>query len=336
LAGRYSEDTKKQKATRLIQQNIQPAGTQTIRTREGLQASKGYNESPSGRIRFFGEETSPFIKMQAGVFGKNVLPGVKDYYKEDKKILGEGQTEKFKSLSADEKNIYGEQVMAKRGHKEESKGLLSFLPFGAKEAEAEVSTELPTNKNDFKVLYEDALSTIKKYPDEASKVRTGLKDDKTVEQLNQETFEANELVRRMEKEKPEMVYKIGLEIYPDKSTDDRSVWAYKWLEKARNTEEYNSWYKDMLDKKIITKTVLKKMKKLGFTGNEYTEGGKIKTYSGSGGKKAPKPAYTTPKIAKPKIGTFKFKRGPALKMDFDKFLKTGNKKKLKIEPLKGL
>ena len=110
---------------------------------------------------------------------------------------------------------------------------------------------LPTNPNDFKVLYQSAQNKIDGYKDNSSKIRTGLKDNQTLQEAQAELVEAKNMIRRMETENPEMVYKVGLDVYESgggKTTIERADWAEKWLKNSKDQSQYDSWYKEMLEK----------------------------------------------------------------------------------------
>lgn len=100
----------------------------------------------------------------------------------------------------------------------------------------------------------------------------------------------------METENPEMVYKIGLEVYKSgggKNVQERADWAEKWLNKVKDKDQFNSWYNGMLEAGVITKDVLEELRERGLNLNKYISGGKVKTYGGGGS--APK----FPKLALP-------------------------------------
>lgn len=158
-----------------------------------------------------------------------------------------------------------------------------LFKFGASEARAEAG--LPTNRNDLKVLYKDATNIINGYADNSSKIRTGLKTTQTLEEAQTELVEARNLIRQMETENPEMVYKIGLDIYKSgggKNVQDRADWAEKWLNNAKSKDQLNSWYNGMLEAGVITKDVLEELRERGLNLNKYISGGKVKTYGGGG------------------------------------------------------
>lgn len=154
--------------------------------------------------------------------------------------------------------------------------------------EVSAAEELPTNEVDLKVLYDDAQNTISGYTELSAKIRTGLKDSQTLEEVQAELVEAKNLLTKMEQEQPEIIYKIGLDSNAsgkDRSTDERAEWVVEWLGKAKGETQYNNWYQEMLDKKVITKEVLEKAQALGLDIDKYNEGGEIKTLNKKGSKK---------------------------------------------------
>lgn len=153
--------------------------------------------------------------------------------------------------------------------------------------EAAAAEELPIIDNDFKVLYDDATKVVSGYADNSSKIRTGLKDNQTLEEAQTELVQAQNVLRKMEQEQPERVYKIGLDVYESdggKTTEERADWAYEWLGKAKDEKQYEDWYQEMLDKKVLTKAVVEQLVELGLDVSKYVEGGKVKSLGGSGGK----------------------------------------------------
>jgi hypothetical protein len=255
-------------------------GGQIKKTVEGVGAfQKGASTSQSGRVRFPVPQTSANA-FRTSFFGQWSTPEAQTYLREGRLPLGPKQTEKFfeKGSSQD----YYNQIIENR-----QQGKTSDISTPSVKS-ALAAEQLPTNDNDFKVLYEDATRTVSGYKDLSSKIRTGLNESKTLEEAQQELVDSKNLLKRMEEEQPEKVYQIGLDVYKSgggKTTEERADWALKWLSKAENKEQFDSWYQGMLESGVMTKSVLEALREKGINLNYYTEGGKIKTYS-SGGRKA--------------------------------------------------
>jgi hypothetical protein len=255
-------------------------GGQIKKTIEGVGAfQKGASTSQSGRVRFPVPQT-PANAFRTSFFGQWSTPEAQTYLREGRLPLGPKQTEKFfeKGSSQD----YYNQIIENR-----QQGKTSDISTPSVKS-ALAAEQLPINDNDFKVLYEDATRTVSGYKDLSSKIRTGLNESKTLEEAQQELVDSKNLLKRMEEEQPEKVYQIGLDVYKSgggKTTEERADWALKWLSKAENKEQFDSWYQGMLESGVMTKSVLEALREKGINLNYYTEGGKIKTYS-SGGRKA--------------------------------------------------
>jgi hypothetical protein len=152
--------------------------------------------------------------------------------------------------------------------------------------EASAAEELPTNPADLKVLYDDAQKIISNYTETSAKIRTGLKDDQTLPEAQEEVAKAQAFMRQLEAKQPEVIYNIGLDdnaLGGGRTTDERAEWVVDWLGKAKDQTQYDKWYQEMLDKKVITKEVLEKARALGLDIDKYHEGGEVKSIGGSGG-----------------------------------------------------
>lgn len=183
-----------------------------------------------------------------------------------------------------------ESASTKIKAKEEPKSLI---------AEVSASGNIPNNQNDIKVLYEDAQRVINRYPDNSAKIRTGLKENQTLQEAQAELVEAKNLLRQLEQEKPEQVYQIGLEVYESgggKNVQERADWAEKWLKASKDQKQFDEWYQDMLDSKVLTKSVLEELRNRGLNLSKYASGDSVKTLSSGGSVKAKKP--TTVKLTK--------------------------------------
>lgn len=284
-------------------------GGQIKKTIEGVNAySKGASTSPSGRVRFPIPQT-PGNMIRTGLFGQWSTPEGQTYLREGRGVLGEKQTEKF--FNAPNPEDYYNQVIETRQRNNASKkeeqepGILEKLFGPRNEAEASTEQELPKIDNDFQMMYEDAQKTISGYQDLASKIRLG-KSDTTLEEAQTELVDAKNLLKRMEAEQPERVYKIGLEIYKSgggKNVEERAAWAAEWLNKAKDEKEYESWYQGMLDSGVMTESVAEALQEMGLKVDRYTSGGKIKYLGGSGSGKTIKFKAARTKYIAPTIKT---------------------------------
>lgn len=102
-------------------------GNQLKRTIEGQQATnRGYSESATGRVRFPTEDT-PARNLQRAIFGEYSTPAAREYFKNDTSVLGEKQSEIFKSLSPDKAKEYHQNTIQKRGLEKEKDKLKKDL-----------------------------------------------------------------------------------------------------------------------------------------------------------------------------------------------------------------
>ena len=225
----WSDETKEKKAKRMLMQNVMPAGTQQVRTTEGLQASEGYDFTPSGRARFYGDKTSLPIKILGGVFGKNALPDVKQYYKEGRSAFGENQTKEFLEQGSD----YGKMQIQRRKDDKTDKEL--------KEAGTmpDIKVGLPTDAKELGVLYKQHKKTLEAYDDKKTKIDyADLTDDQKKDKLydlNRDKRYAEEMVNKIESDQPEKVFEFQLDTYKSgggMNVDERGDWAAEEIQKA--------------------------------------------------------------------------------------------------------
>jgi hypothetical protein len=135
-----------------------PAGTQYVRSSEGYAASKGFDTSPAGRIRYYGKPENLVNTARGMLYGKYALPDVKNYYDEKRTVLGEKQSEIFKKLSPDKATVYAENLMKDRAKNNE---LPDFRVAGElQEVNPEQGVPIENNKDIFfdKFLKDSLLS----------------------------------------------------------------------------------------------------------------------------------------------------------------------------------
>lgn len=79
----------------------------------GITSSKGYSETPGGRVRFPTEQN--FLNdIQRMLFGQYSTPNAQKYFDSGASALGEKQSETFKKLSPTQREAYYESVMKRR------------------------------------------------------------------------------------------------------------------------------------------------------------------------------------------------------------------------------
>ena len=135
-------------------------------------------------------------------------------------------------------------------------GVMDRLTDKVSAADSMFQGELPTIPNDIKTLYEEAQKTITNYPDTASKIRTGLTDNQTLEEAQLGLVEAQNLIRRIEQEQPEQLFKIQLSTYgkdhpASVEVEDRARWAVEQIQKTPKDKQ-KELIKKLWDEGVIT------------------------------------------------------------------------------------
>lgn len=91
-----------------------PGFTQLKKSYEGIKSfNRGYSETKSGAVRFPIEQT-PGNQIKTGLFGQYSTSEARDYFDNEKKPLGESQTEIFKTLSKEQGKEYLKAVDQER------------------------------------------------------------------------------------------------------------------------------------------------------------------------------------------------------------------------------
>lgn len=105
-------------------------GQQLKRTIGGQQATeRGYSKSATGRVRFPTED-NPLRNIQRAIFGEYSTPAAREYFKEDRSVLGEKQSEQFKTLmrqDPDKAQEYYQNILEKRGIEKQKETLKKKL-----------------------------------------------------------------------------------------------------------------------------------------------------------------------------------------------------------------
>lgn len=121
------------------------------------------------------------------------------------------------------------------------------------------TTSIPTDQNTFSELYKDASSK-SKYLEKYNAIQYDPTLDDTqkqekVSKLRDEASAWGEVLAKMERENPEMVFTAQIETYKTgsgKSVDERGEWVYKKLETAQDEKELQSWINRLWEEKVIT------------------------------------------------------------------------------------
>lgn len=261
---------------------LPPFGGQQIkRTIDGISSySKGASETKSGRVRFPIDKT-PGNFAKSALFGQYSTSNARSYFDNDKKPLGDNQSNLFRQAQNPiEASEYYKAIMDRRSDNQQPVIKLA-------------SKELPDNEEDLQTLYDEAKRTVKGFQEKRVKIQydqdlTELEKRDDLNKLQQEVDSATQRIKLIQEKKPQAVLKLELK---QNSSDgsakvaDRAIWAADKLQNAEGKER-EKLLKQMYDNNVLTKSVVEEINKtygLGLT--KYNYGGKIKTLSGSGGRK---------------------------------------------------
>lgn len=194
-------------------------------------------------------------------------------------------------LSRFVKQTYPSSSKAKEKEKIKVPGFMDRMT-GKVSAAEEVGMELPTTTKDLSTLYKDAQNTINKYQENKVKSQYGLVD-KTLDEYQAEVDAAIKLSKRIEKERPEQVFEIGLETYNKNGgadTKDRTKWAIEQLQKSKDPK---SMIQKLYEGQVLTQSVVEELnEKYGLGLTKYNYGDGFRNLPGSGGKKGKKAKKT--------------------------------------------
>lgn len=186
-------------------------------------------------------------------------------------------------LSRFVKQTYPSSSKAKEKEKVKVPGFMDRMT-GKVGAAEEVGLELPTTSKDLSVLYKDAQSTINKYQENKVKSQYGLVD-KSLDEYQAEVDAAIKLSKRIEQERPEQVFEIGLETYNKDGgadTKDRTKWAIEQLQKS---DDPKSMIQKLYDGQVLTQSVVEELnEKYGLGLTKYNYGDGFRNLPGKGGK----------------------------------------------------
>ena len=203
--------------------------------------------------------------------------------------------------------------------------------------DAQAAEPLPDDLKSIKILYEDAVKTVEGYGEKKIKIKHGI-SSADLDELQGDVDNAIKIRKEIEKEKPEMIFKIGLDSYKSGGgmlVTQRAEWAKGQLE-GKTGEEFNKVVDEMLKSKVLTKSVTEALREAGIKINKYTSGGKTKTLGGSGKSKKFK-SITIKKVGKlPNIKTAKFgtRRPPTFKIKTPPKIRMSKVGKIKLPTYK--
>ena len=151
--------------------------------------------------------------------------------------------------------------------------------------------ELPAKTEELAIVYGDARKILSNYEERRTRIEYGQytsenKRRQALTELEQERAYAEAVLERIEAEKPEQVFKIGLKTYASgegMSVEERAEWAAGELGDAVDKNEFNQKLNQMLEAGVITKDVATALREeYGLPVYKYKSGGKIVSAGGGG------------------------------------------------------
>jgi hypothetical protein len=194
--------------------------------------------------------------------------------------------------------------------------------------EEEPLRELPAKTEELAIVYGDARKVLSNYDERRTRIEYGQytsenKRRQALTELEQERAYAQAVLERIEAEKPEQVFEIGLQTYASgegMSVEERSEWAAGELGSSVDEAEFSKKLEAMLEAGVITKDVATALREeYGLPVYKYKSGGKIVSAGGTG-KKAAKVTIKKATLRKPSfkslgegtLPTIKLKAPPKL------------------------
>lgn len=291
--------------------NFIPAGTPITRSLEGYSAvNRGFVPTNTGAVKYPVAQTpSNFIK--ATTIGASSLGETRDYYSEDQRPLGQGDSEILMSQEPGERQDFYQQVLNRRAADRESRikekgeptSLLERIPIPGlfNDPEQQVSAidtepvEIPESDTGFNLVYEDALKTINDYEQDLAEIQyldehnTPYHKEQAIKELEAEKAKAQEFIERAKSEDPERVLSAQIDTYSKDGPSsilvpDRAEWAAEVIgETESGSEERSGLLEKLYSGGVLTRSVVELLdEEYGITLSAYTSGGQRKSYSGSG------------------------------------------------------
>jgi len=166
---------------------------------------------------------------------------------------------------------------------EEKPSFLESL-FSLRKKKEEPLRELPTKTEELAIVYGDARKALSNYDERRTRIDYGQytsenKRRQALTELEQERAYAEAVLERIEAEKPEQVFEIGLQTYASgegMSVEERSEWAASELSSSADEAEFSQKLDQMLEAGVITKDVATALREeYGLPVYKYKSGGKI-------------------------------------------------------------
>ena len=145
--------------------------------------------------------------------------------------------------------------------------------------------ELPTSTKELAVIYNEAQRILENYEEKRAKIEYGRysaegKRQKDLQALEEDRAYAQAVLERIEKERPDKVFEIGLQTYSatgSMTVEQRAKWAAEQLtQSAEDQGEFQKKLRRMLEAGVITKGVAELLREeYGLPVYRYKSGGKI-------------------------------------------------------------
>lgn len=240
--------------------NASPLKVQNIM--EGYLA--GYSKIPSNIIQSLtkvsrGEEVSPNETLLMRRFVKQTYPG------------GEKKTT--------EKPV--------------SPGVMDRITGKTSAAENSTALNIPTNPEEAKIFYKQALQEINNAKSNRIKYTydSSLTEDERKKKLDTEmekNVRAVNTINQMRKQNPEQVFGYELESHAtggSKTTEQRAKWVHQTLKTAKSDKELSDLLRKLYQGKVLTQSVAEMLnEEYGLNLTHYMSGDKLKSLGGSGKK----------------------------------------------------
>ena len=198
-------------------------------------------------------------------------------------------------------------VLARTAAEEEEPSFLESI-FSLRKKKEEPLRELPAKTEELAIVYGDARKVLSNYDERRTRIEYGQytsenKRRQALTELEEERAYAQAVLERIEAEKPEQVFEIGLQTYASgegMSVEERAEWAAGELGSVADQAEFSQKLNQMLEAGVITKDVATALREeYGLPVYKYKSGGKIVS---AGGGNLLKSKVAAPKFKAPSLG----------------------------------
>jgi len=297
------------------------------------------SKSLQGKEDFYGRTLTP---IQAAL---RTYPGIKVQQFGPEQVAKQKETNQYyakaktKSIQGKIKSVNKLRLTGKITEKVAKKRIDALRgKIKIKEVEpinSSVDQTIPQDQETFNAVYKETASDLSRYkkkaktlPYEARSEYDEYDRQYDIADNQQKLNLAKDMLAKMEESRPEMAFNAQLDTYKSgggQTVDERAKWASSKL-KGLKGKEFNDTVNKMLEAKVLTKSVVKKLREMGVSVSKYNSGGKIKSYGGKGRKiRITRRKITISKVKMPKLSSSKLKplkltKAPSSKIVRDKKL----------------